>query len=375
MPKKIIYLDVAATTQVYPSVVNEMSKILKENYGNPSSLHALGENASTIMNGAREKIAKEIACKPSEIIFTSGATESNNIAIQGAAKASKRKKILISSIEHPSVSEVCNSLKTWGYEIVKIPVNNVGLADLKFIEKNIDKNTLLISVMHVNNEIGTKQDIASIGKICKEKGVLFHTDAVQSFGKLNIDVNKMNIDLLSASAHKIGGSKGIGFLYVRSGVHLIPLFYGGGQEGGIRSGTENVHAIAGFAKAIEIQKRVNKTKIKKLRDRLMDGLIKIGGKVNGDIREKRIYNNLNVSFPNVNGEQLVIYLSQKRIMCSTGSACSSKKQAESATLKAIGLTKKEIEGSIRFTLDERITHKDIDYVLKEVRNAVNKLYI
>ena len=363
MGKNIIYLDNAATTKADKRVVNEIEKYLVDEFGNPSSLHEIGERARRAIDSAREKIAKEINAKASEIYFTSGGTEANNIAIQGVALANedkKRNKIITSKIEHASVSNTCNYIKSAGYEIIEIPVDKDGIVDLGALKKEVDERTLLVSIMHVNNEIGTIQPIKEIGKLCKEKGVLFHSDAVQSFGKLNIDVKNMNIDLLSASGHKINGPKGIGFLFVREGIKIKPLVYGGQQEKGLRSGTENVPGIMGFAKALEIIKNLDKEKIRKLRDKFIGGLEKIGGKINGS-KEKRIYNNINVSFNGIDAEMMVLYLSGEGIMVSTGSACQSKKKEESKVLRALGLNEKESAGSLRIVLGEETTNKDIEY--------------
>ena len=228
---KEIYLDNASTTPIYKEVIKEMNKSYLEDYGNPSSLHKLGEKARNSVNKARTEIAREINANPSEIIFTSGATESNNLAFFGLAKQNKKKnKILISSIEHSSIFEISEALKKEGYKIIEIPIDSQGFVDIPFISRNIDNNTLLVSVIHTNNEIGVIQDIESIGKICKSKNILFHTDAAQSFGKLNIDAKKMNIDLLSAGAHKIGGPKGAGFLYIKENLKIMPLFMGADKK-------------------------------------------------------------------------------------------------------------------------------------------------
>ena len=365
-------MDNAATTRVYPEVVNEMNKILLENYGNPSSIHYIGERAALKMNDARKKIASEIGARPEEIYFVGSGTESDNLAIKGIAEVSgiRKRKIIISGIEHDAVWESANSLK--GYEIVVIGVDREGKIDLKRLEKEIDRETALVSIIHANNEIGIIQNLKEIGDICINKGVYFHTDAVQSFGKLDIDVNKMKIDLLSASAHKIGGPKGVGFLYVKEGTKIGSIISGGGQEKGVRSGTENVAGIFGFAKALNRVKKVNLKRIERLRDRLIEGLEKLGGVINGDRRE-RIYNNVNVRFKGVEGDRLVMFLSNKGIMCSTGSACSAKKKKASRVLKAIGLHKKEIKGALRFSLDENVNEKDIDYVIAEVGKAIKKL--
>ncbi len=374
--KKIIYLDNGATTPVYPEVIKEMNKFYSEKYGNPSSPHELGEAALKEMNSARRKIAQEILAKVFEIIFTSGGTEANNLAILGLANANPgKKKIIISAIEHSSVYESCMALKEKGYKIIEIPVDNNGLADIGYLERAIDNKTLLVSIIHANNEIGVLQDLSIIGKICKRKGVIFHTDAVQSFGKEKINVRDFAIDMLSASAHKISGPKGIGFLYIREGIKISPLIIGGGQEHGIRGGTENVPAIAGFAKALEITKKIDKNKIKKLRDYFADELEKIGGKINGS-KEKRLYNNINVSFNGINGDDLVLFLSEKGIMCSTKSACLSKQKKENRVLKALGLKKDELNGAVRFSLNEKTKRKDLDKVLNEISSFLShsKLY-
>ena len=377
MKRKIIYLDNAATTPVYKEVIEEMKKFYSEEYGNPSSLHALGEKSLEAMNSTREKLAKEINCKPWEIIFTSGTTESNNIAFFGLARSElgkKRKKIIISAIEHSSIFSICNALKKEGFEIKEIPVDKEGIADTNKLNNEVDDNTLLVSIMHVNNEIGVIQDIEKIGKLCKEKGVLFHSDCAQSFGKLNIDVKKMNIDSLSAGAHKIGGPKGIGILYICDSLVISPLIYGGGQERGLRGGTENVPAIIGFAVALDIAKKIDKNKVRKLRDYFISSLEKLGGRINGT-REKRIFNNVNVSFHGIDADSLVIFLSERGIMCSSGSACESKKQKESKVLKAIGLNEKERRASVRFSLNENITKKEIYYVVSEVKKIIDRLRI
>jgi len=372
MGKKEIYLDNAATTRVYPAVVREIEKVLVRNYGNPSSIHAVGERAEKKVMEARKEIAREIGARAGEIVFVGSGTEADNLALKGVADASgpRKKKIVISAIEHDAVWESAAALK--GYEIVVIGVDREGKLDLKRLKKEIDRETVLVSVIHANNEIGTVQDLKEIGKICRKKGVYFHTDAVQSFGKLKIDVEKMKIDLLSGSAHKIGGPKGIGFLYVRRGVKINPIMFGGGQEKGLRSGTENVAGIVGFAKALKIIKKVRKKNIERLRDRLIDGLERTGGRINGS-REERLYNNVNVSFSEVEGDDVVMFLSQRGIMCSTGSACSAKNKKESRVLRAIGLKKGEVKGALRFSLNEDVSARDVDYIVKEVERVVKKL--
>ncbi len=363
-----IYLDNSATTKVDSKVVKVMKKVLLENYGNPSSLHSLGEKSRKAIDKSRKNLSREIGAKPQEIIFTSGGTESNNLAIQGLAKANpQKKKIIISSIEHPSITETCEFMKSEGYEIVEIPVNREGILNIEELENSIDKNTLLVSVIHVNNVFGTIQDLKNLGKICKMKKVYFHTDAIQSFGKLKIDVEDMNVDLLSASGHKIGGPKGTGFLYLKEGIKIKPFIFGGGQEKNIRSGTENVPGIVGFSNALKLKKTKDSLKISKLQKNLIDELEKLGGKINGS-KEKRIYNNIHVNFKGVSSERLVYFLSERKIYASIGSACDRKKRNEDNLLKNIGMNKKEIESSIRFTLDSQTNKKDIKKVTKEIRN-------
>lgn len=342
-----------------------MLPFFTKRYGNPSSQHELGEQALEAINEARKKIAKEINAQPEEIYFTSGATESNNLALQGIAA----KKILVSAIEHPSVYETAHALKK---ETI-VPVNRGGLVELEFIKKNTNTQTL-VSIMHVNNVFGTIQDIEKIGQLCNDNNAIFHTDAAQSFGKLNINVKKMNIDLLSASAHKIGGPKGAGILYVRKGTRISPLFYGGGQERNLRSGTENVPAIVGFSKALDLIKKINTKKIEKTRNKFFTELEKIGGKINGD-KKQRIYNNVHVSFPKIDSETLVQFLSRKKIYVSSGSACESKKENSDYVLQAIGIERKNRKTSLRITLDEKISEKNIEFVIEEIKNALKILTV
>ena len=373
-----IYLDNAATTRVYPEVVKEMLPYFKEEYGNPSSLHKLGENAKEAITTARKTLAKEINAKPQELIFTSGGTESNNLAIQGLAKAfPKKKTIIISEIEHPSIQEPCNYLQTQGYNIIKIPVNKEGMINLSILEKEIKNNLediLLVSIMHVNNVIGTIQDTEKIGLICKLHNIPFHTDAAQSFGKLEIDVKKFNIGLLSASGHKIGAPKGIGFLFINEKINISPIILGGGQERNLRSGTENVPSIVAMAEALEITKKINKGKILNIRNKLILELEKIGGIINGS-KNSRIYNNIHVSFPDIDADSLVLFLSKKGIYISAGSACESKKEKEDRVLKAIKLSPEYIKGSIRISLNEDIKDKDIPSIIREIEKAIKILKI
>ncbi|HIG52118.1 cysteine desulfurase NifS [Candidatus Parvarchaeota archaeon] len=373
--KREIYLDNSSTTKVYPEVFREMKPYFLKKYGNPSSLHEIGEEASKAINEARENIAKVINAKPWEIYFTSGGTESDNLAIQGLARANpKKRKIVIGSIDHAAIVSTCNYLKTKKYLVSKIPVDEKGLLDYNSLKKEINQNTLVFSTTHSNSVIGVIQDLKKIGDLCEKKGVFFHVDAAQSFGKLKIDVEEMKIDLLSGSAHKLGGPKGIGFLYVKKKTKIVPLIFGGGQEKNLRSGTENVPGIVGFSKALEISNGVNKIKMEYLRNRLMEDLEKLGGKINGS-KKKRIYNNVHVSFPKVSGQSLVLFLSNKNIYVSSGSACDSKKEREDYVLKSLGLTDNEINGSIRISLNEENNEKQIKIFLKELEKILNKLRI
>ncbi len=359
----MIYLDSSASAPVFSEVVKAMLPYFSEKYGNPSSPHQMGEDARKAIESARKEIAHELGCKAHEIIFTSGGTEANILALMGVSEKSdgKRKKIIISAIEHSSVFDACEVLEKKGYNVVEIGVNKEGKLNLEVLEKEIDYDTLLVSVIHGNNEIGTIQDIRRIGALCKKKGVLFHTDAVQSFGKEIIKVHDWNVDLLSASAHKIGGTKGTGFLYLRSGVSIYSIIHGG-QEGGRRGGTENVAGIVGFAKALEIIKKT-RGKIKPLRNFFMEELEKLGGKIIGS-KENRLEDHVSVFFSGIDSEKLVLQLSLKGIMCSTKSACLTKERKENRVLNAIGLSEKEINGAVRFGLHSGIRKKDIQITLK-----------
>ncbi|MEK6894642.1 MAG: cysteine desulfurase family protein [Nanoarchaeota archaeon] len=366
-----LYFDNNATTHVYPEVVKEMNKIMLEDYGNPSSSHALGDKASKIILDCRTKISRVIGAKAHEILFTSGTTESNNWAFSGLAHVnSNKKKILISSIEHPSVRETANLFKNWGYKIIEIPVDKDGFVDINFIEKNIDLDTLFVSVIHGNNIFGTVQDLKKIGDICKKKGTLFHTDAAQTIGKIKILVHDWNIDLLSASAHKTGGPKGIGILYVRDGVKIAPLIYGGGQERGLRSGTENVPGIVGFSKALEISNKIGWKNCEKVRDYIIKELIKDEKIVMRGSIDSRTPNNIFFTIVGVDSEKLLYDLSNKRIYVSIGSACDSKKEFEDATLEAIGLNVNEMKSSIRVSLPIDVVKKDANYFLKTLKELI-----
>ena len=376
---KRIYLDYAATTPVDKRVLKEILPYFAEDFGNTMSLHSYGQEAKFALDQARQTMANMINAKPNEIVFTGSATESNNLAIKGVAMNMPKGRfayhIIISAIEHPCIMEAAKFLSR-GFEVTIVPVDKNGFVDPKEIEKAIRPETVLVSVMHASNEIGTIEPIAEIGKICRERKVYFHTDASQSFGKIPIDVKKMNIDLLTASSHKIYGPKGAGLLYVREGIRIVPLFHGGGQESGLRSSTVNLPAVVGFAKATEICKSEMKTenaRLTKLRNKLIKGILKIDdAKLNGDPKN-RLANNVNVSFPYIEGESLIIQLDMHGIACSTGSACSSIKLEPSYVLLAIGLKPAQAHGSLRISLGRFTTEKEIDYFLKVLPPIIKQL--
>jgi cysteine desulfurase len=373
-----IYLDYAATTPIDKRVVKAMASFFSENYGNTMSLHSFGQESKFALDHSRQILADLINSEPNEIIFTSSATESNNLALKGVAFGNKSKgnHIIISSIEHPCVAESAKWLKKQGFKITEIKVDKYGMVNPKDVEKEIGPKTILVSIIHASNEIGTIQKIAEIGRICREKGVYFHTDASQSLGKITIDVKKMNIDLLTASSHKMYGPKGIALLYIRNGVRIEPILHGGGQENGLRSSTVNVPAVVGFAKAAEICKKEMAEEGKrliKLRDKLIKGILKINGvKLNGSPKN-RLPNIINVSFPYIEGESLIIQLDMHGVACSTGSACSSIKLEPSYVLLAIGLKPEEAHGSLRISLGRFTTEKDINYLLKILPGIVKRL--
>lgn len=369
---KPLYLDAAASTPVSPTILVAMKPYLLEQYGNPSSPHAMGESAMKALTHARTTLAQDIHARAHEMIITSGATESNNLALEGLAKAyPHKKKVIISGIEHASVRAPAYALKAKGYTLVELAVDREGFIDMRQLEKELTPTTLVVSIIHGQNVIGTLQDLESIGKLCRKRGVLFHTDAAQSFGKTTIDVTRMNIDLLSASAHKIGGPKGTGLLYVREGISIKPIIHGGGQERGLRSGTENVASAIGFAKASEELKKKNLKKLEKSRDILMNELEKLGGTINGS-RLARLINNIHVSFQNANAEMLVARLSHKGVYVSTGSACETHGDKEDYVLKALGLGAREIKGSIRISLWSPLSSTEIKRVIAEIKKVLTK---
>ncbi len=376
--KSRIYLDYAATTPIDPRVLKAMAPFFSKKFGNTMSLHSFGQEAKVATEESREKVASLMGAKPSEIAFTSSATESNNLALKGIAFANKGKgkHIVISSIEHACVMESANWLERQGFEITRVKVDKQGLVNPADTSRAIRKDTILVSIIHASNEIGTIQPIEEIGRICKEKGVYFHTDAAQSFGKIPIDVRKMNIDLLTASSHKMYGPKGAACLFAREGVKIEPLLHGGGHEAGLRSSTINLPAIVGFAKACEICEREmskESKRLEKMRDRLIKGVLKIkDSHLNGHLA-KRLPNNASFWFSFIEGESLIIQLDLQGIAASTGSACSSMKLEPSYVLLAIGLRPQEAHGSLRVSLGRWTTKKDIDYLLKVLPKIVKQL--
>ncbi len=366
-----VYLDNGATTRTAPEVLEAMKPFFLEEYGNPSSIHTFGQVAREAVENARSVISKSINADPKEIVFTSGGTESDNIAIQGVARALPGKHIITSSIEHPAVLETCKALEHKGYKVTYLKVNRFGLMDLGELENAITKDTILVTIVFANNEIGTIQQIREIGVICHKHNVYFHTDAVQALGKVPIDVKSMNIDLLSASAHKLHGPKGVGLLYVRKEVKLEPIVYGGGHERGIRSGTINTAGIVGFARAVELSEQPNN--MVKLRDKLITELIKIPETFLNGHPTQRLPNNVNVSFKHIEGEGILLHLDARGIAVSTGSACSSLTLQPSHVLLAIGLRPEDAHGSIRITLSRYTTEEEIDYFLDSIAPIVKRL--
>jgi len=374
-----VYMDHAATTPVDPLVVKAMLPYFSECFGNASSLHSLGRDAFEAVEAARQKVANLIGSEKKEIIFTSGGTESDNLAIKGVAYKNRDKgnHIITSSIEHPAVLETCRHMESEGFKVTYLPVDRLGMINLADLEKAITEKTILITIMHGNNEIGTIEPVEEIGKIARERKVYFHTDAVQTVGKIPIDVKSMNADLLSMSAHKIYGPKGVGALYVAKGVRCEPIIHGGGHERGMRSSTENVAGIVGLGESAELAKQRMATDmpyLTDLRDKLTKGVLESiqESYLNGH-PSKRLPNNANFRFTAIEGESLIMGLDAKGIAGSTGSACSSKKLEASHVLLAIGLNEVEAHGSLRLTLGRENTDEDVEYVLNALQEVVGDL--
>ena len=373
----MIYLDNAASTPISDEVLQEMLPYLKENYGNPSSIHRFGRITTKAIEAARRRVADLINAKPEEILFTSGGTESNNTALMGVMQQKKGKRLVTSSIEHDAILEPCKRLQKEGYDVVYLPVDNFGTVNMDVLKNSIADNTVLVSIMYGNNEVGTVQPIKEIAKICKENNILFHSDAVQAVGKIPVDVNDLGVDLLSISSHKINGPKGIGALYIREGVKIDPLILGGGQESGMRSGTENVANIVGFGKACQLAKedlQKNSSYLASLRDHLIEKVTREISHVtvNGH-RENRLPNNAHFTFLGVNGEDLIIKLDENGIAASTGSACSVRTQKASHVLAAMGFSHEQITGSLRLTVGTGNTKEEINRTVDVLKSVVAEL--
>ena len=376
---KMIYLDNAATTRTAPEVVEAMLPYFSELYGNASTVYEFGGKSKEAVSKARETIAHAIGAKDNEIYFTAGGSESDNWALKCTAEAykDKGKHIITSKIEHHAILHTCEWLEKNGFEVTYLDVDEFGVVKLEELKKAIRPDTILISIMFANNEIGTIEPVAEIGKIAKEHGILFHTDAVQAFGQVPIDVDELNIDMLSSSGHKLNGPKGIGFLYIRGGIKIRSFLHGGAQERKRRAGTENVPGIVGFGKAVELalatmQERTARER--ELRDHLIERVLKEipFARVNGD-RRNRLPNNVNICFQFVEGESLLIMLDMKGICGSSGSACTSGSLDPSHVLLAIGLPHEIAHGSLRLTLGGETTREDIDYTVDAIKEIVTQL--
>lgn len=376
---KAIYMDHSATTYVKDEVLQEMLPYFTEKFGNASSIYSLGRENKKAIEDAREKVAKAFNCEPKEIFFTGSGTEADNWAIKGVAYANRAKgnHIITTAIEHHAVLHTCQYLEKEGFEVTYLPVDEYGMISIEKLEKAITDKTILISIMFANNEIGTIQPIEEVGKIAKQKGIYFHTDAVQAVGNIDIDVNKYNIDLLSLSAHKFHGPKGIGALYVRKGVKMHTFVQGGAQERGRRAGTENVPGIVGLGKAIELATAdiaEHNRKLTVLRDRLIKEILERipYSRLNGHPTQ-RLSGNVNISFEFIEGESLLLMLDMKGVAASSGSACTSGSLDPSHVLLAIGLPHEIAHGSLRLSLGEENTQEDIDNVLEVLPPIVERL--
>ncbi|NOU18391.1 MAG: cysteine desulfurase [Bacteroidales bacterium] len=378
-----IYFDNAATTPLDPIVLNEMKPYLTNSFGNASSLHRFGTESKVVLEKCRKQIANYLNASDDEFVFTSSGTESNNMAIKGIAFANRGKgnHIITSAIEHDCVLNACKWLETQGFYITYLSVDSNGVIDIEQLRKFINPKTILVSVMHGNNEIGTLQNLEQIGMICREKGVYFHSDACQSFGKVPIDVQRMNLDLLTINSHKIYGPKGVGGLFIRKGVKITPWLHGGGQEFGIRSSTENIAGIVGFTKAVELCMTNFSKEIEALtrqRDKLMDAILSNveNAYLNGHPTQ-RIPNNINICIRGLEGEaiRLLLTLDELGIAVSAGSACSSNDKSNNAShvLRAIGLNPFEARGSIRISLGRFNTDEEIDYFINAFEQSILKL--
>ncbi|MBI5815412.1 MAG: cysteine desulfurase NifS [Nitrospinae bacterium] len=377
---RFVYLDNNATTRIHPEVLEAMLPYLKDNFGNPSSAHHHGRAVKAKIGEVREIVASALGAGPSEIYFTSGGTESDNLAVKGFAWANRKKgggRVITSAIEHPAVLEPCKYLAKNGYDMVKLSVDASAIVSVEEVRDSIDENTVLVSVMHANNEVGSIQPVEEIAKAAKEKGVAVHTDAVQTFTKVPFTVDSLGVDLLSVSGHKVSAPKGVGALYARKGTKMHPLVHGGHHERGVRAGTENVAGIIGLGKAVELgmaNLEKNAAHLKKLRDelerRVLDAIPFV--RVNGH-KKLRAPGTTNLSFECVEGEALLINLDMNGIAISTGSACSSGSLDPSHVLMAMGIPHEIIHGSLRFSFGHENTIEDVDYVMERLPGVINKI--
>ncbi|MDF2503162.1 cysteine desulfurase NifS [Clostridium sp.] len=379
MSKKRVYMDYAATTYTRSEVVEEMLPYFTEEFGNPSSLYSFSDNTKKAIDIARERVAKAINAEKDEIYFTGGGSEADNWALKGIALSRKNKgnHIITTEIEHHAILHTGKFLEKNGFEVTYLPVDEEGFVSVEDVKKAITEKTILVSIMFANNEIGTIEPIKEIGKVCREKKVLFHTDAVQAVGHVDIDVKDMNIDLLSLAGHKFYGPKGIGALYIRRGIKIENLIHGGAQERGRRASTENIASIVGIGKAIELaigEMDVESKRLKNLREKLANGIMeKIPyTKLNGPSDDRRLPGNLDVSFIGIEGETLLLDLDFAGIYASTGSACASASLDPSHVLLAIGLPHETAHGSLRLTLGAKTTEEEVDYVLETLPEIVRK---
>ena len=374
-----MYLDNSATTQISEEVFREMEPYLKNEFGNPSTLYSIGRESKKALEPARQRVADAINAKSEEIIFTSGGSESDNLAIKGIAfkLQNKGKHIITTEIEHPAVKETLKFLESIGFKVTYLPVYENGLIDIGDLKNAITDETILITVMHANNEIGSVQPISEIGKIASEKGIKFHTDAVQSFGKIEVDVDKLNVDLLSLSSHKINGPKGVGALYIKKGTRIVPLIHGGGQEKGIRSGTENVAGIVGFGKACQLAAEnldQHYEKLSSISNEIVEKVLNTipESYLNGS-SENSLPNLVNIRFKAIEGESLILLLDAKGYQASTGSACSSNSLEASPVLTALGLDPVDVHGSLRISLAPESDNFDVDEFVDTLADAVSRL--
>jgi cysteine desulfurase len=377
--KRFVYADNSATTKINEDVLAEMMPYLTEHYGNASSIYSVGRDSRRAVDAAREKVAKALGAKPQEIYFTAGGSESDNWAIKGSMdvlKAKGKTHIITTNFEHHAVLHTCQYMEKHGFEVTYLPVNSEGYVTPEQVEAAIQENTGLVTIMYANNEIGTIQPIAEIGAVCRKKKVLFHTDAVQAVGNVPIDVAAQNIDMLSLSGHKIYGPKGIGVLYIRTGVRVENLIHGGAQERNKRAGTENLAGIVGLGKAIELATAdipAKIAKVSKLRDHFIQEASKIShSRLNGGL-EHRLCGNINMSFEAVEGEALLLMLDLNGICASSGSACTSGSLDPSHVLLAIGLPHEIAHGSLRISINEHTTQEDVDYMLEVLPQVIARL--